>query len=393
MQERNQNITVKFQDLDADPTFATNYQDESLASGGVIVETEKRHRVLAYSDLFNTEINYQTGGYESYSYVDSALASAVNQANADILPVVAFATGHNEALDTTAFKRLLSNNNFEVVDFNIMTEDVPANAQMVVIGTPTTDYTQSEIEKLDAFLDENVNTNEVSRSLFLTFDPSQISSISLPNLDTFLQEWGMIVQPAMVLETDSSHVIMNYPSAIAVEKSDELDIGVDTEYNNIISMNSCPIEPAFKVQTNVVSYALLHSYDTSYVVDAETTEETTPEQAERNVAMVGQKYIKINDKNLKTNVFVFGSTQMFSGDFLNTNTFGNGNYILDLVKYATDTTDSDMGVLMRPVQTNVMDISMTSQVANVLGIGVFTLLPLIGLLIAGIVVYLKRRHL
>ena len=220
-----------------------------------------------------------------------------------------------------------------------------------------------------------------------------VSSISLPNLDTFLQEWGMIVQPAMVLETDSSHVIMNYPSAIAVEKSDELDFGTDTNYENILAMNSCPIEPAFKVQTNVVSYALLHSYDTSYVVDAETTEETTPEQAERNVAMVGQKYIKINDKNLKTNVFVFGSTQMFSGDFLNTNTFGNGNYILDLVKYATDTTDSDMGVLMRPVQTNVMDISMTSQVANVLGIGVFTLLPLIGLLIAGIVVYLKRRHL
>lgn len=390
MQERNQNITVKFQDLDADPTFAAKYQNDTLAAGGVIVETEKRHRVLAYSDLFKTELDYQTYSQKSYSYVDSALASAVSQANAEVLPIIAFATGHNEGLDATALKRVLSNNNFEVVDFNIMTEEIPANAQMIIIGTPTTDYTQAEIEKLDAFLDENTNTNEISRSLLLTFDPGQVA---MPNLSIFLQEWGMIVPQAIVLETDTNHLIMNDPSAITVERSDELDLGADTQYNTLTAVRSCPIEPAFKVQTSVVTYSLLKSFDSSYLVDPDTTEDSTPEKAAQNVAMVGQKYIKINNKNLKTNVFAFGSSQMFYSTILESNTFGNGKYIIDLVKYATDTTNSDMGVIMRPVQTNVMDISMSAQVANVLGIGVFTLLPLIGLLLAGIVVYLKRRHL
>ena len=393
MQERNQNITVKFQDLDADPTFAAKYQNDSLAAGGVIVETEKRHRVLAYSDLFKTEMDYQTYSQKSYSYVDSALASAVSQANADVLPIIAFATGHSEGLDATALKRVLSNNNFEIVDFNIMTEEIPENAQMIVIGTPTTDYTQAEIEKLDAYLDENINTNEISRSLLLTFDPSQVTGVALPNLNIFLQEWGMIVQPAMVVETDASHLFMQDQSAITVKQSDELDMGADTQYNMLAAWRSSPIEPAFKVQTSVVTYSLLQSYDTSYLIEADTTEDSTPEKAEQNVAMVGQKYIKINDKNLKSNVFVFGSSQVFNSSILESNTFGNGKYVIDLVKYATDTTDSDMGVIMKPVQTNVMDISMSAQVANVLGIGVFTLLPLIGLLIAGIVVYLKRRHL
>lgn len=398
MQERNQNITVKFQDLDADPTFAAKYQNDSLAAGGVIVETEKRHRVLAYSDLFKTEYDYQYGA-KSYSYVDSALASAVSQANADVLPIIAFATGHSEALDVTALKRVLSNNNFEIVDFDIMTEEIPENAQMIVIGTPTTDYTQAEIEKLDAYLDEHTNTNEISRSLLLTFDPSQVAGISLPNLNIFLQEWGMIVQPAMVVETDTSHQVIvngrNDPSTITVEQSDELDLGINSKYAKITTPYTCPIEPAFKVQTSVVTYSLLQSYDTSYLIEADTTEDSTPEKAEQNVAMVGQKYIKINDKNLKSNVFAFGSSQMFNSAILETNTFDNGKYVIDLVKYATDTTDSDMGVIMRPVQTNIIDISISTNVwlANFLGIGVFTLLPLIGLLIAGIVVYLKRRHL
>ena len=33
------------------------------------------------------------------------------------------------------------------------------------------------------------------------------------------------------------------------------------------------------------------------------------------------------------------------------------------------------------------------QTANVLGVGIFTVLPLAALLIAGVVVYLRRRHL
>ena len=44
-------------------------------------------------------------------------------------------------------------------------------------------------------------------------------------------------------------------------------------------------------------------------------------------------------------------------------------------------------------QMYVMDINMSMQTANVLGVGIFTVLPLAALLIAGVVVYLRRRHL
>ena len=52
-----------------------------------------------------------------------------------------------------------------------------------------------------------------------------------------------------------------------------------------------------------------------------------------------------------------------------------------------------MGVYVQPVQMNAQDITLTGYSVVWLGLGVFTFLPFIVLMIAAIVVYVKRRHL
>ena len=400
MRERNGNITVRYQDLDADPTFSTNYPDATLATGDVIVETERRYRVLSYSsDLFETTYDYSTGASQTVSYVNSALASALNQANATDLPVVAFATGHSEALTTSSLQELLSRNNFDVVSFNIMTEEIPEDTSVVVVGTPTTDYTLAEIEKLDAFLSEFENTRAASRAVLCTFDPGQPD---LPNLNTFLEEWGLGVSQDVVYEQNTQNLFMPMPGAIVIEADDEVDFGSSSTYDMLVTMNSIPVEMLFDNSNSVVTYPLLHSMETACLVNSENvdlynTQDPSASEIvtdEYSVAAMGSKSIHMDDGEYYTaSVIGMGSSMMFDPAILDTNTFNNAQYVIDLFKYVSDTSESDTAVYSSGTQMYVMDINMSMQTANVLGVGIFTVLPLAALLIAGVVVYLRRRHL
>ena len=93
MAEKNSNISVEYIDLDQNPAFASEYKDDGLMTADVLVKTDKRYRVLAYTDLF--DVQYSQTGMTAYSMVDSALASAVSSVNADTLPLAVFDTGHN----------------------------------------------------------------------------------------------------------------------------------------------------------------------------------------------------------------------------------------------------------------------------------------------------------
>lgn len=86
------------------PTFAADYKSDNLIEGDVIVKSDKRDRVVAYTELFNVQYGSDGTTTNTYSLVDSALASGVNSVIADSLPVAAFDTGHSEQLDATTYK-------------------------------------------------------------------------------------------------------------------------------------------------------------------------------------------------------------------------------------------------------------------------------------------------
>lgn len=208
LQEQNSKIHVEFIDPDLNPTFISSYPDDNLTTGKVMVSSEKRNKVLSVTDLFSIQQNSQTGETNYYSKVDGALANALYLVNLDTVPVVAIATGHSEMLSAednlSSFVALLEDNNFEVTTFDILTEEIPEDASVVFIGTPTTDYTTEEINKLEAFISDAEMAS--SRTLFFTSYPTQ-NWESMPNLSTFLAEWGLQPQSGVLMETDATNVL------------------------------------------------------------------------------------------------------------------------------------------------------------------------------------------
>ncbi len=392
LEEANSKIKAQNIDLETNPTFASKYADENLTNGYVVVETEKRYRVLTTNDLFPVEQNSQTYETSYYNNVDSALATALQQTNLEEVPVVAIATGHNEVLSgdyLTSISSFFKDNAFDVVEFNILTEEIPENTQLLFLPTPNTDYTEDELKKMDDFLSNK--ESDKTRSILLTATPGQNA---LPNLSAFLAEWGISYDPtSVVMESDSSRTFGN-PLLYISDASTENKISESNSYDLLVTPGSVALELLFTANNSVVTYPLATTADTCYLqkTDSEEDASETAEKKAYNTAVMARKQLD-DTGDAYANVFVLGSTQMILPTYVNTSTFSNGTYFTDLIRYATNTTDSDNTVYSERVQTGARDMTATTSVVNFIGLGIFTITIPIVVLLVGLVIYFKRRHL
>lgn len=391
LHELNDKIKVEYIDPDMNPQFISDYAGDSLTTGKVMVKTDKRHKTLAVTDLFSIQQDSSTGQYNYYSKVDGALANALYLVNLDTVPVVAFATGHNEMLtvsdNLSTFTGMLNDNNFEVKEFNMLTDEIPEDASIVVLGTPTTDYTSEELSKLEAYLgDEKMGS---SRTLYVMTAPNAGWS-SMPNLSSFLAEWGMEPQSQEVLESNTNNTLYNMPYAIFANVTDSV---LSKTYDNVVKVQAAPVKRLFTANNDISTYSVIETSDTAYLSNDEKVLET-PETDTYTILAFAQRYMD-NQGKICANVVVDGCAADFydGSSLLGNSTFGNKDVTLDLIKNLTGTTDTRVGLTVNQTQTNTMDINASSAVTWSIGMMLFTIVVPVAVLVIGLVIFLRRRHL
>ncbi len=388
MHALNPKITVTYKDLDADPTFANDYPDDDLVSGDVIVKTDLRSYVVKYYDLFDVSSNYQTGATDVYTQAGDALAAGISNANAETLPVAAFDTGHEEQLPTDALESLLKSNNFDTQTFNLLTDDIPEGTQLLILGAPSADYTEEELSKLDDYL---ANTDlAADRALLVTF---HVNAGTMPNLASFLKEWGMTVEDEILAETDANKTIANQPLFLMAQTGTSTVLNEHADYGYLLDPQTQPITLDENV-TGVTTSTLLTSSSTTAAVatDSDGSDLSTAPQQSYTLAAMGEKTVSAGGEDYHARVVAMGGSVFFTSAYLQSGTFSNSAWTADLAKYVTGTQDAS-AVTITPVQTNTLDISFSSAASGLVGIGAFTILIPAACFIAGIVVYRKRRKL
>lgn len=392
LEEANQKIHVQFIDPDTNPEFISSYAGESLTTGRVLVSTEKRYKVLSVDDMFSMSQNQTTGATEMFSNVDSALAGAIEMVNLDKMPVMTIATGHDELLqpeDMSTFMDMMERQNFDVRQVNMLTEEIPEDTQLLMIATPSTDYTMEEIQKLRDLLGDEERQESIS--VLVTFYPNQGE---LPNLTAFLEEWGVSVGAgSVVMESDASRYALADPRCIMVDSSGEAM--KEKSYTRLVSPLSVPLEILFTGNGDVGVEPLWTTSDGGFVVTEATSQEEIENPtgtAQQTVATLSSTLTQFGNEFYYRSVMVFGSSNVFSDTFMAT-AFDNAEYLSDLMKFATDTDGSEVSITTERVQTNTMDVTASQNTIMVLGLGVFTIaLPLL-IMAVGLGVFLKRRHL
>ena len=82
---------IKYEKKDPvrNPSFTSQYTSEEVASNSVIVVGEKRSKVIPYSDLYESSVNYQTYSMETTGFDgEGQITSAIAYVTTDDLPIL-----------------------------------------------------------------------------------------------------------------------------------------------------------------------------------------------------------------------------------------------------------------------------------------------------------------
>lgn len=384
-EQNNPRIQVSYIDLNSNPTFASQYADESLAAGDIIVESSQRLQKLAYLDLFNVTSadSSVTGTEQVSSRAEEAITGAIMYVT-DANPMLAtFVTGHDEA-NVDVFNDLLRKNGYNLGEVNTFTEEIDTNTQLLVIAAPNRDFTDSEIDKIDAFLS---NGGNYGRQMVYLASASQPE---LPKLEAYLNEWGISVDSGAVIETDSSKTYLSpYITIQQYENSDYLYEGKEIPTSPIIMPNTRPLTALFEEDGNRSTSVILKTYDTAAVMPLDADSTWQPDStASYNTVMIGQKSTD-SEVPVSSTVAVFGSAEMFASGILDSSSMGDGTFAIDMVNTMTGK-QNEFSVV--PKDLSAATLSISESQALTIGIIFVAALPL-AILIWGIVVFIRRRNL
>lgn len=382
-------VDLVYVDYVSDPTFASKYPDMTLKQGDIIVSGCGRDRQVKTEELFNYTYDSNGNLTIASSRAEEAILSAVLYVTSDTIPGVAVVSGHGETA-SSAFTKLLSTNNYNVEEVNLLTGTLPEDAQVIALLAPTTDLSPEEIELLDAFLKNN---GEYGRTLLYCASPEQAA---LPNLEVFLAEWGVAVGDGLVFETDPNRVYSTQPFyAIADYVNETYAAMVDTDVPMLVPV-SRPLEILFTQQENYYTDTLLEFGASSGVRPSDAGEGFTSDDATRTgpmPALVQCSYRVYDSQNASvvkasSSVLVSGSVEMLASYVLNNNSFANAQYLTSVLNSLCERTDT---IAVTPKTIAGKALNITQAQADTLGNLFVFVIPLVTLAL-GAFVWLSRRH-
>lgn len=385
MQEMNPNIHVEFKSPSRNPAFVNSYAQDRLTEGDILMVSSLRHRVLGVGDLFIQQQNIATGTYAFYSQADSVLANGLSYVSMEEVPLITVATGHGEMLESSvraAFDSVVEENAFEVREIQFMTQEIPEDTSILFLPTPTTDYTEEEIDKIRKYLTDD--TDARPHTVLFAAYPAQGK---ITGLQTFLEEWGVSVEEGTVFETDDSRMFLTSPNTIFVKNNDTLL--ADKTYSYLLAPVSCPLRILFDSNDGIYVFPLLSTADTAMVVQED---QAVGETASQTIAAYSYREIQAGGRMTYRNLITMGSSMALTSPYINSDSFGNREWVCDLLRLATNT-KSNTAVIPRQTALAVMDITASKQTIDIVGMGIFTIAIPMCILAAGLVIYRKRRNL
>ena len=190
-------ITVEYVDPTVNPRFHTQYTDSAISINSLIVVSDKRNRVIDYSDIYESSFDYSTytsttTGYDGERQITSALDYVLS----DDLPKVYMTEGHGEYTLSGSFTDALTKENVEYETINLMDYDaVPEDTACVIINGPQSDFSSDDTEKVISYLESG------GKVILIT----GYTGTEMPNRDTLLEYMGISVADGLIVEQDQNY--------------------------------------------------------------------------------------------------------------------------------------------------------------------------------------------
>ncbi|MGI6031512.1 MAG: Gldg family protein [Eubacteriales bacterium] len=371
-------IELRYVDVVENANFVSDYAAKGLAieKDGIIVKSDLREKVYTLMDMYNIDQQaQQITSFKAEQQITSALLYVTN----DEIPVAAFTQGHNEYMGN-AFPALFEQNNYTTSQLTLTVQDIAEDVGLIVIAAPTRDFETSEIQKLDEFMARG-------GSLMIFMHPA---SEPLPNLNAFMEEWGITVGDNVVFEAKEYtgspiNVVPRYFShTINTYFTDNKYFMVMPQCRNLILDSS---------KSGKVVMPVLMTSDEAY--GKVGTEFSTAQREEGDasgpfyLAATSSETVNVGGEKKDAKMFVCGSRSMYFDDVLGITSYANADFLVQVMSWCGE------GLEVANVPAKDMSASMlniTAFVALILIVVLVIVIPF-GLLAKGVIVFLRRRHL
>lgn len=380
-------INLEYIDFEANPTFAAGYPELTLSAGNILVTRGDRVKQITLSSMFN--YTYTTSGasaIESSRAEETITSSILNVISEDQVSIAVLSG--NGVSDMPAFLSLLSDNNFTVTNVNMATETFD-EYNLCILFAPTVDLSEDVLQKLDDFL---YNNGAYGKTLLYTADVAQPE---LPNLESFLGEWGIIVGDGAIFETTEERTYNYQPYYPIVEYTNNTykDKVKDSDSPLLMPL-SRPLSVLYETKDRQYTETLLSFFETAGVRPSDAEDTFTASQATKwgpmpAFVLASRRILDTTGMTqFRSNVIVSASTFMFDASTLQNSSLTNSEYILNLFNDVTERTDT---VNIKPKSLSGNTLGITSSQSTRLGVILCGIVPLI-ILSAGIVIWLLRRY-
>lgn len=396
----NKKIKVQFVDTQSSEFTAitSKYGTNNLEFGSIIVSVTKADGTLRYKKLGFKDIYALTEDdtYAAYGMVTSkisgnnietALTGAISYVLSDIDVKVAFLTGHSSNDLTASYKKLLTDNNYEVeIISDAVVNKIDEKFDMIVIPAPTKDFIESEITAMSAFLD---NDGKLGKSMMVFADAS---TKYLPDFYSFLSEWGVAIGEGILYETDGNyHAAGDHTTLISantgkIEELADLELCV-TGYN-------VPMEPAFETEGSRTAVSVVETMETTTEAPKGVEEWSGADSAGKSnystiIETTEMKYI--DNEPQESRVTVFSSPFFLSSEYNESASVANKDLTLAMADRASGAGNSDISFVSKTITNESFYESVTEGSANAIKVIFMFVLPL-AVLAMGIVIFVKRRN-
>ncbi len=382
-------ITLRYIDLDATPGFARDYPQYQLNSSSILVESARSTTTVSLSDLFNTETEFIGGGFAEYfvsSKAEQVMTSAILRVVRARPASVVFLTGFGEGGDE-ALEELLFTNHYTAKRQNLLLEELDMSADAVVLCAPTRDYGDAEIAQLEDYLAGDGSGN--AKTLFYFADVYQPET---PNLEAFLAEWGIGVGDGVVRETDQTRLVTGSPYWGVTDYTEDIFAArAMAQGLYTVVPEARPVSLLFEADGARTARTALR-FPASAVIQplGELPAGWSAAQAPQGpFAALAVSEETGGDGAVKARVAAAASSIFISPDLLATPYFGNAEYLLGMFAAVTGQ-EAELAVAPKTIGMRYLPVSAAQ--AALLGT-VFTVLTPLAVLVAGAVVYMRRRHL
>ena len=393
-------VTVQYKELDSDPEFEKKILEETatqLSATSVIVEGKHHKRVLDFQSFLVQNENQQLHSFNGeYRFTTAILQSSITEKQ-----VVTFTYGNGEPLGEggtigadspiLGLVSILYEAGFDVKATNLDMEELDPNTEILITYDPISDLSLTEVDKISEFLKK--------RNSYIVFVDSQTEQHD--NLQSMLADnWGINYKPLFRI-TDEKHGLGN---SISTLNSKLYEIAADSQNGSAayqIRKTVSAVEGSFTVafpesvelvirDNNTQDGFTVETVLTTYETAKSATKDEQGTEGEMPLMLLSTKYgYGENNVTEYSYVMLVGSTEFANNQSIIKSTYGNKRVLLSAARiFSANRVAPD--IESKEFQSTALEIE--TGTAETLTKLICTILPG-AIIILGLVVFFKRRHL